>query len=109
MSLDVTLAMLVDEARHALVEVRTQRYYEAERTLEGVILAGQLVERWRRRDPQALRMAHILRSLEWEWTPEARLEWERLHELRRIEWERSPEWLRQQAALMEVERANSAI
>jgi len=105
--MDPTYWMLFDEVRHALEEVRMQRYRDAERTLEGVLLVNQFVRHYRQRDPQALRMARVLRHLEWEWTPEGRLEWERCRldwERRWTEWERSPEWLREQARLQEMAR-----
>lgn len=84
--------MLFNEVRHALEEVRTQRYQEAEHSLEGVLLVEQFLKHYRRRDPHALRMARTLRGLLfWGYTPEGRLEWERWNE-----WRRSPDWVREQ-------------
>jgi hypothetical protein len=59
------------------MQVREHKFQEAERTLEGVLLADEFIRHYRRRDPYALRMAAILRHLEWEQTPEGRLQWER--------------------------------
>lgn len=102
--MDPTYWMLFDEVRHALAALREQRFLEAEHTLEDILLLDRLIRHYRRRDPQALRVARILRRLEWEWTPEGRLEWER-RRMEWAEWERSPEWLREQARLQEVASA----
>ena len=99
-----TYSMLFNEVRHALVAIREQRFLDAEHTLEDILTVERFIRNYRRRDPSALRMAQVLRRLEWEWTPEGRLEWERWRE-----WGRSPEWLREQERLREVRDANSAI
>lgn len=89
--MDPVYEMLFEEARHALSELRAGHPLEAKHLLEGVVLLEEFVRHYRRRDPVALRVARILRHLEWEWTPEGRLEWAR----RRAEWERRwPEWER---------------
>lgn len=82
--MDPVFFMLFEEVRHALEEIRTERYREAERTLEGVLLVNQLVHRYRQSDPQARRLMQILHRIEYDWTPEGRLEWQR----RRLEWNR---------------------
>ena len=56
-----TYWMLFEEVRHALAELRMQRFLEAERTLEDILLLERLIRNYQRRDPRALRMAHILR------------------------------------------------
>ena len=89
--MDPVYEMLFQEARHALSELRQGHPLEARRELEAVVLLEDLVRHYRKRDPVALRVARILRHLEWEWTPEGRLEWARMRE----EWERRwPEWER---------------
>ena len=74
---DPVYCILFDEARHALSELRQQKYHDAEKTLEGLILAATFLGRYRARDPQSLRMARFFRLLDWEETPEGRLAWER--------------------------------
>lgn len=99
--------MLFDEARRALRELREQKYHEAERTLEMMVLMGEFLLHYRRGDPQALRMMDWMRRLDWGRTPEGRLEWVRWEQERerwRREWDRSPEWLREQARLEEIAR-----
>lgn len=105
--MDPTYWMLFEEVRHALVALREQRFREAEHTMEDILCLERLIRNYRHRDPQALRVAQILRHLEWEWTPEGRLEWDRRRlewDRERTEWERSPEWLREQARLQAIAR-----
>ena len=85
--------MLFDEARHALSELKGGNAIEAKHTLEGMVLVDEFIRRYRRRDRQALRLAAIVRRLEWEWTPEGRLELERrIDEERRLETAAEAEW-----------------
>ena len=107
--MDQLYRMLFDEVRHALYAVRQQRYLDAINTMEDILAAERFIRRFRDRDPHAMRMSRVLRYLEWELTPEGRLELDR----RRVEWERSPEWLRAQERLAEkvaeVRDADSAV
>ena len=104
--MDPVYAMLFQETRRALGELRAGNVVEAKRALEGVVMLDQFIRLYRRRDRSALRAAAILRRLEWEqWTPEGRLEWERIWSLRarpesweweRIEWDREMEAARRE-------------
>jgi hypothetical protein len=71
--IDATYHMMFEEVRRALDELRQGRHAEALQTLEGITILERFVEHFRRRDSRALRMAAILRQLEWEMTPEGRL------------------------------------
>lgn len=104
--MDPVYAMLFQEARHALSELRAGNVIEAKNTLEGVVLLDQFIRHYRRRDRSALRAAAILRRLEWEWTPEGRLAWERiwssqarLDEWDQVEWNRDMEAVRRELGL----------
>lgn len=98
--MDPVYTMLFQEARHALSELRAGSVIEARNTLEGVVLLDQFIRHYRRRDRSALRAAAILHRLEWEWTPEGRLWWERVWSPEaRLEWDREMALARQELGL----------
>jgi len=72
--MDSVYRMLFEEVHHALAEMREGKHLEAQRTLKGVVLMEELIRHYREHDPHAIRLAVIFNRLEWERTPEGRLQ-----------------------------------